>query len=288
MSALSELFAEYIVDSERSYNAFAYLVSAMSRWYMALPKYTKDSVDTYLGGGKFEPLPKSTKRFINGLRQQNDNPREYLFEKLFAAFDYKNFDLAAIANIADTKRCLDSTLSNLITTIGADIKTLFGGKKKRESTSSAARDWYEGLKPDTIQHLFPRGENKILELFKTATSDDALFTQRLCKAISGLRIDDWAASTIRSFTNDMTVLKETVEAFDQEEKNPELSATGTYRLVFSDVDGKESVKTFPKAEYSPKAKLLLNDITTALDEMGQSITEQEKRQVLLEALEKLC
>ena len=155
MSALSELFAEYIVDSERSYNAFAYLVSAMSRWYMALPKYTKDSVDIYLGGGKFEPLSKSTKRFISSLRQQNNNPREYLFKKLFAAFDYKDFDLAAIANIADTKRCLDSTLSSLITTIGADIKTLFGGKKKRESTSSAARDWYEGAETRYYPAPFP-------------------------------------------------------------------------------------------------------------------------------------
>ena len=288
MSALSELFVEYIVDNEKSYNAFAYLVAAMNRWYMSLPKYTKDSVDTYLGGGKFTPLPNSTKRFINSLRQQNENPREYLFDKLFSVFAYKNFNLAVIANIVDTKRGLDSTLSVLTTTISTDIKALFGGKKKRESTSSAVRDWYEELKTKTIQHLFPHGENRILELFKTATNDDALFIQRLCKAVSGLRIDDWATSTIKSFTNDIVAFKETVEAFDREEKSPDPSVAGTYRLVFSDVNGNESIKTFSKAEYSPKAKLLLNDIATALDEMGQSITEQEKRQVLIEALEKLC
>lgn len=288
MSALSELFAEYIVDSEKTYNAFAYLVSAMKRWYMALPKYTKDSVEIYLGSEKFEPLPKTIKKFINSLRQQNDNPREYLFKKLFVAFDYKDFDLAVIADIADAKRRLDSTIPNLIAIIGADIKTLFGGKKKRESTSSVARDWYEALRPETTQHLFPRGENKVLELFKTATSDDALFTQRLCKAISGLRIDDWATGTICSFASDIAAFKKTVEAFDNEKKDTELSTAGIYRLAFSDTNGNERVKTFSKAEYSPKAKLLLNDITTALDEMGQSITEQEKRQVLIEILERLC
>ena len=288
MSALSELFAEYIVNSERNYNAFAYLVSAMSRWYMALPKYTKDSVDIYLGGEKFESLPKTTKKFISSLRQQSDNPREYLFKKLFSIFEYPYFDLAIIADFADTKRRLDSMLPNLIAIIGADVKALFGGKKKRESTSSVVRDWYEDLKPETTQHLFARGENKILELFKTASSDDTLFIQRLCKAISGLRVDDWASKTIRSFTLDLVAFKETIEAFDSEEQQPGLSTEGTYRLVFSDSNGNESVKTFFKAEYGPKAKLLLNEITTALDEMGQSITEQEKRQVLLEALEKLC
>jgi hypothetical protein len=34
--------------------------------------------------------------------------------------------------------------------------------------------------------------------------------------------------------------------------------------------------------------LLRNEISTALEEMGQSITEQKKRQVLIELLEKLC
>jgi hypothetical protein len=86
----------------------------------------------------------------------------------------------------------------------------------------------------------------------------------------------------------MTAFKETVEAFDREEKNPELSAAGTYRLIYNDANGHERAKIFSKTEYSPKAKLLFNDITTALEEMGQSITEQEKRQVLIEILERLC
>lgn len=195
------------MDSEKAYNAFAYLVSAMKRWYMALPKYTKDSVEIYLGSEKFEPLPKTIKKFINSLRQQNDNPREYLFKKLFVAFDYKDFDLAVIADIADAKRRLDSTIPNLIAIIGDDIKTLFGGKRSVNLQGSVARDWYEALRPETTQHLFPRGENKVLELFKTATSDDALFTQRLCKAISGLRIDDWATGTICSFASDIEAFK---------------------------------------------------------------------------------
>jgi hypothetical protein len=48
------------------------------------------------------------------------------------------------------------------------------------------------------------------------------------------------------------------------------------------------LKCFDKTKYSNKAKLLLNEVRTAVEEMGQSITEQEKRQVLMELLEKLC
>ena len=48
------------------------------------------------------------------------------------------------------------------------------------------------------------------------------------------------------------------------------------------------LKSFEKCEYSSRAKLLLNEITDAVDSMGQSISENEKRQVLMEVLEKLC
>ena len=43
-----------------------------------------------------------------------------------------------------------------------------------------------------------------------------------------------------------------------------------------------------KKEYSGRAKLLYNDITAAIEEMGQSISENEKRQILIEILERLC
>ena len=39
----AENFAEYIVDAERGANSYDYVVSAMRRWYMALPKYAKES-----------------------------------------------------------------------------------------------------------------------------------------------------------------------------------------------------------------------------------------------------
>ena len=45
---------------------------------MALPKYTKDAVEIYLGNGKFEPLPKTIKRFLNSLRQEKNNPRSFV------------------------------------------------------------------------------------------------------------------------------------------------------------------------------------------------------------------
>ena len=60
-----------------------------------------------------------------------------------------------------------------------------------------------------------------------------------------------------------------------------------YEILFCDNNGKQERKTFKREVYSKKAKLLYNDIESSIEEMGQSITPQEKRQVLMDLLEKL-
>ena len=76
-----------------------------------------------------------------------------------------------------------------------------------------------------------------------------------------------------------------MESQDQKEES---NATNSYTLTFQDDEGNAVSKSFEKCEYSSRAKLLLNEITDAVDSMGQSISENEKRQVLMEVLEKLC
>ena len=123
---------------------------------------------------------------------------------------------------------------------------------------------------------------------KSITNDEVTFMERLGKAVTSLRIDDWNANTIEMFLKDLAAFKETVENFDKNYADSNENASEMYRIVFVDKDGSEVVKTFSKTKYSDRAKLLLNEITTSLEEMGQAISEQEKRQVLMELLEKMC
>ena len=60
-----------------------------------------------------------------------------------------------------------------------------------------------------------------------------------------------------------------------------------YEIQFVDESGKRTRKTFTREAYSKRAKLLYSDIENSIEEMGQSITLQEKRQVLMDILEKL-
>jgi hypothetical protein len=81
--------------------------------------------------------------------------------------------------------------------------------------------------------------------------------------------------------------KKNVEYYNSQSEQSTDTAD-TYKLVTMTSDGQEVVKSFSRSEYSQRAKLLYNDIMNSIDEMGQAITDQEKRQILFEILEKLC
>lgn len=60
-----------------------------------------------------------------------------------------------------------------------------------------------------------------------------------------------------------------------------INNTSSYQVIFADKEGGNTTRRFDKVEISARGKLLFN-------QMGNSISEQEKRQVLMEVLKKLC
>lgn len=289
LTQLEQLFEKHVYEQEKVYNSFAYIVSAMNRWYMSLPKYAKEMTKLYKGQEEFKAIFGSHRKFVNSLKQLDINPREYLFEKVFALFGFKEFRTDVVDNITQTKKEYDGAIAALNKALVSDVKIIFTpkGQVVRGSLTSIIQDWYSSLKDTTIQHLFANSENQILDLMKTITNDEITFIQRLAKAVTALRVEDWNESTITTFIKDLIVFKETIEEYDSQIAD-ETSVADSYKLITTDSEGREIVKTFNRSEYSTRAKLLYNEITNSIDEMGQSITEQEKRQILIEILEKLC
>ena len=108
-------------------------------------------------------------------------------------------------------------------------------------------------------------------------------------------MEDWDDEVIKFFKQNMVKYKETAEGFhrDKAKESTESTSTksesaSTYALSFTDDDGKTTTKRFNKVEESRRAKLLYNNVRSQLEAMGQSITEQEKRQVLMKLLTEIC
>lgn len=291
MAQMEQLFQRYVHEQEKVYNSFAYIVAAMCRWYMSLPKYTKEMTKSYKGLGakdSFKNISTSHRKFVNSLKQLNINPRDYLFCKVFEIFGYSEFNVDVVDNIILTKKEYDEAVETLINVLISDVKFIFAANgNTRGSLTSIIQDWCANLKETTIQHLFAHNENKILELMQSITNDEKTFIQRIAKAVTSLRIEDWNDKTIVSFIDDLRAFRQTIDEYNSQDAQ-NIETADSYKLVTMTSDGQEVVKSFSRTEYSDRAKLLYNDILNSIDEMGQAITDQEKRQILIEILEKLC
>ena len=70
--------------------------------------------------------------------------------------------------------------------------------------------------------------------------------------------------------------------------NAKLQRRHSNQIVFTDGEGNVVTKRFDRVAGTRRGKLLYNQVTAALDAMGRAMSDQEKRQVLIEILKDLC
>ena len=114
VNRLEEVFAEYINDTERATNSYDYIVSAMRRWYMALPKYSKER----------NPQNDERKyRALTKLLKQNNGGYELLFVRLPKEFGAEgNYSLVA-EEVAGAKGYYDKAIKLLIDGLAEYIRS---------------------------------------------------------------------------------------------------------------------------------------------------------------------
>lgn len=279
---LEGIFSDHIMLAEKESNNFGYVAKAMQRWLASLPKYAKELTSVYKGS----KLEREKIKFINALKKPEINAREFLFDDIVNIFNLREFTPSVADNIEKTKAILDSAVDALIKGLAEDVRECFGkGQPNKATLNSIMLDWYDKLKDSTKSYLYNNGEDKLLGLIETSTNDNKAFVSRLAKGIVGLRIEDWNDKSIVEFLNGLKQFKDAVEAQDKKDSN---DSSDSYTLTFKEHDGTVVTKSFEKCEYSSRAKLLYNEVIDAVESYGQSISENEKRQVLIEIIEKLC
>lgn len=291
INTLERIFTKHINEYEKEYNSFEYIARAMQRWFLQLPKYTKEIERRYTGDEQFAEIELCTLKLKNGLRTSEINSRDFLFNKLLWIYDYRQFDLKILKDIENSKLILDETKIRLIQILEAEIRDIFATKQHKNEASlySIIKDWCETLDEYASSHMFNNGENKLLTLCFNITPDSQKFIEDLAKASIGLRIDDWSESTISIFIPAIVGFKTSIESYNEKmtSTNGRIANNGIYKISFIDEVGNEKFKTFDKTEYSNEAQLMYNDAQAMIEEYGESLSPNEKRQVLIDIINKL-
>lgn len=287
INKLSSIFAPFINESERNSNSA--LARGMQRWYISLPKFSRECTENYIGNNSFSSLDKTSLLFASALKDFSLNPHELLFKKLPSIFECIDIGNKLIDDITSTKNVYESKLSNLSSNLIKDLIYVFNSNAHPEaSLSSVVKDWYSSLSKKTLAHVFDSSKMMLLEKCAHIQNNDLIFIYDLAKILTGLRIDDWSKQTIDIFFKAVKDCKSAIDDYNKIGSKELDSELNTYSLISIDQEGNKKIKNFSKVKYSHFAKLLKNEIMNSLEEMGQSITDEEKRQVLLDALESLC
>lgn len=291
ITSLEKIFGAHIRAAEKEYNNFDYIVRAIQRWYLQLPKYVKEIKKVYVGDGNSAPVNNTALKFLNSLRTPEINAREYLFGKLLWVFDIKEFDIKIVNEIIKTKTYIEGIKKELVNHLIDDLKKVFGGKHIAEGAtlSSLVADWVDSLDEDVHSHVFSNSEKTLLTVCSHITPDCEKFVEDLARPATNLRIDDWGEITIDCFVQVVSDFVTTVNAYNEKTQQAMgASITGSYKISYVDDTGNETFKTYDKTELTSHAKLLYNDIEAMLmEEYGASLSSDEKRQVLIDIIGKL-
>ena len=143
---LEYIFKDYLIENEKGISSYEYIVSAMRRWYLSLPKYSKEFKKSMLG-----IEAKSTYQKIIKLLKQNHGGHTLLFDKLPKAFGYSDKKYIRLSEIIKEARdYYDGLLIQLKDALIKEVKRLFVLPNnikhlERMSLTSIIKDWCETL-----------------------------------------------------------------------------------------------------------------------------------------------
>lgn len=285
---LDRIFHHHIYATEKESNTYGHIVSAMYRWYLGLPRYVKEVKQLWDG----TTVPREISNLLK-LAKQNNGIYSVLFEKfpeLVAPESTINQELAQY--IGKIKRDADGLLQRLKDYLIDEIKKEFATPENQATVSlqtvtAVIKDWCKSLPPSIFGQIFPNGTNRCLTLFSSITNNEEDFIEQLAKVATGFRIEDWNDKTIDAFRAKVKEYKETAESF-QSEKQADTESTDTYEIAVISESGDKKIQRFDKIEVSKRGELLYNRIVDNLSAMGQAISEQEKRQIIMRILQELC
>ena len=283
-AGLESIFSEYINQADKQASTFICITRAMRRWYLQLTRFESTTKIECTENGELLELSKPIIKFRNLLSNPELNAHELIFEKLPKCFGTDDYD-QIVANVRKAYQTIGRNLYYYEKMLIMKVRTIFNGKDAK-SLPSILSDYYDGLKARTKEHAFSGKESMFLSVIKHPNNDELKLIEDIAKATLNLRIADFTDEIMGLFEGTIQSVKKQIDSYDADQRNNARTASG-YKLVYTDEDGNEVVRQFDMVNSSARVKMMYNDLTSQIEEYGQAVSVEEKRQVLFNILKEL-
>lgn len=268
IEALEELFN---ID-KKSTNKYKEIFIKMQQWIQGLSKLTRIHKNIEL-----EIDSECVIKFRNNLIKYDVNVREFLFKDLMVIFKVKNYQ-ELLKNIINVKNYLDSYLDlyeeNLIQLTKNKLLKSYKG-----SLGMAFELWLNNLEEYKKNHLYKNIVNEFINYASDIKGkSDKVIIENLSFIVTGLSVGDWNEEIFESYEFNLNEILNCINEYIQAE---ETSSTSNLNCKIN--LGLEE-KTFEIEEISSLGKTIVNNIEEVFEDYGNSVSDNEKRSILIQML----
>lgn len=275
--SLIELFDRYINKKALKSNKFFALVNAMQSYVQTLSQYTRTHKRNIIG----EDIDEGIIKFRAELLKFDLNYRDFLFNKLPKLLRSNNY-YECLEKVKNIKDYLDIAIVDLMNYLIKETNIIINPLYKG-SLSQNLKSWYVELDEYKRNHLYDITTNRMLKFIDKLESNSELYAiNRLANIVTGLNVEDWQEITIELYFNDLKnsiglVKNLQIDSNNDEENLFKIEISESERIV---------TKSFEKQVISEIGVTLLNELEGLLDEYGDSIEANEKRNILIKLLQR--
>lgn len=257
---LNRLLSIFNLKSTCSFRDDIKLISSrMNNWIMSQPRIIRSltKFNNYLGiDESFIDL----KSIFSGF---NINSHEVLFKKVPALFDNDlNKATEAIGKYVESNNDL---LMNFSASLSDSVKTLLNAESS-ESLAGAFENWIMDSKANL--RLLEDREKSFVALFQNSNYDDISLINSISRNIVRTRISDWDKDYSDTIIDAISKIISSIN--DRKMINEVMPSNNDVEFVYSN----------PEKQMSVMGKLLKNNLEEALEEFGDSVSNEEKITIL--------
>ncbi len=270
ISSLEDLFGQFL--NKKTKNRLKELLGAMNTHFAGLSKSAL-TTEKYVS-------PKA-KQYRDILSLSYKDYNSFFFEVLpKITSDYSTL----VVQIKAIKNELEGVLNLQMSDVDKLIRNVLD-MDKDESISEWLNDKYESDWSSKAHKVFDYHTNAFLEFVRNnnVKKEDSVVIQDLANVITGFGVNYWNDSKIEDFEE---ILRRILSQLDGYTVKDELSDDEVKIVIHS---GGEELRTtqFDKQDLSSNGKIMFNKMKATINNFGESISQEEKMQVLAKLLEEI-
>lgn len=248
-------------------------VEGMKKWILSMPRLIREC-----NNGKDININNEYIEIKSKLLRPDINNNEFLFKNIPDIINQNNLSMIVV-EINKMKNQFDGVMRNYILELIDDTKDIFLNNYKG-SLNSLFKDWTKKISEKSKLKIYDVTTKNFMNYILTINShDDSEVLENIARIVTGFYVEDWQPVEKDKYLVSLKNISEKLtQSIDDESQNNKIL------LINGDATVEKSL--LDNSDFSAIGSTMKNNIEELIEEYGESLSEQEKVNILVDILKK--